>query len=62
MIVKVQNGNVQRALAQLKRKLQKSGRNAEMARQEAFMRPGEQRRAAHRRSMKRIRKEERNGR
>jgi hypothetical protein len=33
-----------------------------MARQEAFMRPGEQRRAAHRRSMKRIRKEERNGR
>jgi small subunit ribosomal protein S21 len=60
MIVQVRDGDVQTALKVLKRKLQKSGRDWELARKESYMKPSAQRRADHRRSLKRIRKMEAN--
>jgi small subunit ribosomal protein S21 len=61
MIVKVRDGNVQKALVQLKRKLQKNGRDRELARKASYMKPSEQRRADLRRSLKRVRKEASSG-
>lgn len=61
MVVYVRNGNVQQALKVLKRKLQKNSREREIARKASFLKPAEQRRADHRRSLKRIRKEQNDG-
>jgi small subunit ribosomal protein S21 len=62
MVVFVKNGNVQRSLQQIKRKLRRSGRDRDLARKASFIKPSEQRRANHRRAVKRMRKmEDRNG-
>jgi ribosomal protein S21 len=58
MTVKVRDGDAQQALRVLRRKLQKSGRDRELARMEAYTKPSAQRRADHRRSLKRSMKEE----
>jgi ribosomal protein S21 len=56
LIVKSIDGNVDRALSQLKKKMGQHGVIRDMKRHETAMRPGERRRAKHSKALKAQRK------
>ena len=59
LVVEVQNGDVERALRKLKKKVQNEGIFQELKKRECYVKPSEQKRRARAQSLARIRKKSR---